>query len=352
MLGITLNDVGDQTRAFVEFHHVKPWAVGGEATAANIELRCRSHNHHEARVFFDQGFEHFVDYSWPRSNQVIDDVSEWLRALDSEDFVGVTGSWVSTAAEGRVGDSEVVIHVGPALAHGALIVLAAAFTYRLGGGTLPQLLAGLDVAYAEVQARVGRELDRVEQAVGHEQLVHPAEKGLPPTLEEAGELGETEEVSTSLNNIGIALYQLGDYEQALTYYRQSLKYYEAEADTAMITSSLNNIGLSYFEQEQYDRSLSTYARALAMYQRALHHSPGLGQRCGQGFVADDVDAALEEFARHRIVHVVRRHHRHEVDALSLGEFALSLDHLLPSAIGPVISDVQVLGRGLGFGRRG
>lgn len=28
----------------VEFHHVQPYAVGGEATAANIELRCRAHN--------------------------------------------------------------------------------------------------------------------------------------------------------------------------------------------------------------------------------------------------------------------------------------------------------------------
>lgn len=28
----------------VEFHHVQPYAVGGQATAANIELRCRSHN--------------------------------------------------------------------------------------------------------------------------------------------------------------------------------------------------------------------------------------------------------------------------------------------------------------------
>jgi hypothetical protein len=42
-------------RAFVEFHHVKPWAVGGEATVENIELRCRRHNDHEGRVFFDRG---------------------------------------------------------------------------------------------------------------------------------------------------------------------------------------------------------------------------------------------------------------------------------------------------------
>jgi len=36
------------------------------------------------------------------------DVSDWLRALDSEDFVGITGTWVNTASEGGVGDAEVV----------------------------------------------------------------------------------------------------------------------------------------------------------------------------------------------------------------------------------------------------
>ena len=39
-------------RAFVEFHHVRPFAVGGEATVDNIQLRCRRHNDYEARVFF------------------------------------------------------------------------------------------------------------------------------------------------------------------------------------------------------------------------------------------------------------------------------------------------------------
>ena len=28
----------------VEFHHVRPYAVGGEATSTNIEMRCRAHN--------------------------------------------------------------------------------------------------------------------------------------------------------------------------------------------------------------------------------------------------------------------------------------------------------------------
>jgi hypothetical protein len=39
--------------AFIEFHHVAPYAAGGAATVDNIELRCRAHNQYEARLFFD-----------------------------------------------------------------------------------------------------------------------------------------------------------------------------------------------------------------------------------------------------------------------------------------------------------
>jgi hypothetical protein len=38
--------------AFLEYHHVRPYAAGGEPTSANIELRCRAHNAHEATLFF------------------------------------------------------------------------------------------------------------------------------------------------------------------------------------------------------------------------------------------------------------------------------------------------------------
>lgn len=38
--------------AFVEFHHVRPFAAGGDATTDNIELRCRAHNQYEADLFF------------------------------------------------------------------------------------------------------------------------------------------------------------------------------------------------------------------------------------------------------------------------------------------------------------
>jgi hypothetical protein len=41
-------------RAFLEFHHVKPWMARGETTTDNIQLRCRRHNGYEARRFFER----------------------------------------------------------------------------------------------------------------------------------------------------------------------------------------------------------------------------------------------------------------------------------------------------------
>jgi hypothetical protein len=39
-------------RAFLEYHHVVPHPVGGEAAIVNIQLRRRAHNGYEADVFF------------------------------------------------------------------------------------------------------------------------------------------------------------------------------------------------------------------------------------------------------------------------------------------------------------
>ena len=47
--------VDAQETAFLEFHHVVPYADGGAATVANIELRCRAHNQYEASLFFGAG---------------------------------------------------------------------------------------------------------------------------------------------------------------------------------------------------------------------------------------------------------------------------------------------------------
>ena len=39
-------------RSFLQFHHVRPFAAGGESTVENIELRCQAHNLYESDLFF------------------------------------------------------------------------------------------------------------------------------------------------------------------------------------------------------------------------------------------------------------------------------------------------------------
>jgi hypothetical protein len=46
--------------AMLEFHHVIPHAVGGQATARTIGLRCRSHNQHEAAIFFGRDHSRLI----------------------------------------------------------------------------------------------------------------------------------------------------------------------------------------------------------------------------------------------------------------------------------------------------
>ena len=41
-------------RAFLELHHVVPFADGGPTTSANLQLRCRAHNAYEAQQYFGE----------------------------------------------------------------------------------------------------------------------------------------------------------------------------------------------------------------------------------------------------------------------------------------------------------
>jgi len=41
-----------EERRFLEFHHLDPKALGGEATVDTIELRCRRHNDYEGQLWF------------------------------------------------------------------------------------------------------------------------------------------------------------------------------------------------------------------------------------------------------------------------------------------------------------
>ena len=49
---VTKNGRRCSETGFLEFHHVVPFARGGQASVANIALRCRSHNQYEAKLDF------------------------------------------------------------------------------------------------------------------------------------------------------------------------------------------------------------------------------------------------------------------------------------------------------------
>jgi len=39
-------------RRFIEFHHLDPYPLGGEATVDQVQLRCRRHNDYEGQLYF------------------------------------------------------------------------------------------------------------------------------------------------------------------------------------------------------------------------------------------------------------------------------------------------------------
>ena len=73
-----------------------------------------------------------------------------LLRMDFPPFIALVA-----ATERLLGDSLVVIHLGTALAHGALVLLAGVFARRAGGGVAAQLVAALVVATAPVFMRAG-----------------------------------------------------------------------------------------------------------------------------------------------------------------------------------------------------
>jgi hypothetical protein len=64
-------------RAFLEFHHLDPHGVGGEATLSNIELRCRAHNLYEAELLYGRGK---IDERRTRSGSSFDRRDNRLRS--------------------------------------------------------------------------------------------------------------------------------------------------------------------------------------------------------------------------------------------------------------------------------
>jgi 5-methylcytosine-specific restriction endonuclease McrA len=57
------------SRRFLELDHVVPWAVGGEPTVENLQVRCAAHNRHAARRYFGRGYMRAVAMKRSRREQ-------------------------------------------------------------------------------------------------------------------------------------------------------------------------------------------------------------------------------------------------------------------------------------------
>ncbi len=68
------------------------------------------------------------------------------------------------------------------------------------------------------------------------------------------------------NNMGSLSRRQGNYEQALIYYKRSLKLKKTIGDKKGIGNTLNNIGNIYFTRKNYEQAISYYQKSLTLQQ--------------------------------------------------------------------------------------
>lgn len=70
---------------------------------------------------------------------------------------------------------------------------------------------------------------------------------------------------TAYNNLGIVFNELENFESALAYHTEALKYLEKMSDKSNMSNTLNNMGMVYHRQKKYPQ-------AIAHYQEAMRHN--------------------------------------------------------------------------------
>jgi CHAT domain-containing protein/tetratricopeptide (TPR) repeat protein len=79
--------------------------------------------------------------------------------------------------------------------------------------------------------------------------------------------GAGQAAAYAINNIALALYDQGDYAEALKTHRKSLSRSEGLHDNAGIARSLNNIGAVYADIGEFDAALDNYQKSLELAER-------------------------------------------------------------------------------------
>ena len=93
----------------------------------------------------------------------------------------------------------------------------------------------------------------------------------------AKELGDPESISKSLNNLGIAYDNLGEYENAIASYRESLRLKQLIGYRHGMAQTLHNLALVYEHAGKLDLALSWYTKSLALKRGVTHDKHGVAQ---------------------------------------------------------------------------
>lgn len=121
------------------------------------------------------------------------------------------------------------------------------------------------------------------------------------SLTEIGkEKGEyNEDICTILNEIGIAKFSCGKYEEALRHFAEILSLYQENEDTQVTVGTakaLNNIGCVYFALEEFKPGLEAFAESLEVL-RSFLIEQFMTKARDPGQNGDTIEAALLYVAR-------------------------------------------------------
>ena len=86
-------------------------------------------------------------------------------------------------------------------------------------------------------------------------------------------------IASSICSIGGLLEQKGDYKQAMTYFEESLTYFDELGDNDGISKVLGNMGVIYLKTGEYDKAMGCFERDLKICQK-LNDKKGISTTIG------------------------------------------------------------------------
>jgi len=160
-------------------------------------------------------------------------------------------------------------------------------------------LADVDSLEVELQTATGTErIDVLNELYKEYRNSEPLE-ALNYTLE-ARDLSKSinyqKGLGRALNNLGVYYKNLGDYDNSLQHFLQSLAIQEELIDTERIGFTLSNIGILYSIKREYDKALNSFQSALKIFEEMGNIEFQVGAMNNIGNVhyeKGEVDRALE-----------------------------------------------------------